>query len=417
MTRWIWVAAAVALAGCVAETTEATPEPEPQVDAQGVGGGADGSAGADLGDTVDAGEPVDATVFVDAMVEPDAGTVDAQVPDPDGGRPDPCGLCAPFRACNYPLSDRECVTLCQDAPRELRACIQGAGRACDALGACFDDAPGPPPVEQQCRQACERQAQCINLSCAPGALTEGFQAACVEACFREPYDPETLMQLFGPRCDEVTALVRGWYPEVDARCDNDPEAVCELLCRDRIAPCDPAVDVAACAADCRDTWTDANLQCVQFTPRCAARLACFGDPEGQALCARSCGRIQGCLEEACPPRIIPPSLSTNCTAGCLADPPTAAEVEFVEAATCGEVRQLVYRNNRELAPLCEGGREFRPSADECAAFCDNVLQECLGFGDRNFCLAGCASLTRDEYGCALEAQGDCGGVNACISGD
>jgi len=98
----------------------------------------------------------------------------------------------------------------------------------------------------------------------------------------------------------------------------------------------------------------------------------------------------------------------------MSDPPDEEGVAGFEALECREVRNIVYRNNRQLRPVCEGGRDFRPTADECVAFCDDSLQACIGLGGRNFCLAACASLTREQYTCALEAQGDCVQISSCL---
>ncbi|MCA9545203.1 MAG: hypothetical protein KC613_12455 [Myxococcales bacterium] len=417
--RWLIALCTLGITACVTEESTPAVENEPGgADAQGVGGGADGTTpdaavGRDAFEPQDGGPGVfDAEpAFVDAEPVPDA-----RVPPADAGPPPACRLCAPIEACGYPLSDDECRDLCRQASPELARCIIMA-RGCDALGACFDgpQPPGPPPAEDLCRAFCNRQAQCIQLECAPGALVDGFVAACFEGCVANPPAPEELPPYFEALCPEIIGEIRGWYPEVDARCDNDRAQVCAQLCSDRVANCDPRVDRAACAADCEATWTDANLRCVQFAQDCRPLLACFGDPEGQALCERTCDRLQGCLEEACPPRIIPPDLVTNCTAGCLADPPAPMEVEAWEAAECRQIREFAYRNNAELRPICEGGREFRPGPDECAAFCDNVLLDCLGVGNRAFCLAGCAAFTRDQYVCALEGQGECAAVNACLA--
>ena len=183
------------------------------------------------------------------------------------------------------------------------------------------------------------------------------------------------------------------------------------MCEERVVPC--RISQEACVADCQN-WDRANQLCVVQSRRCIDVNACFGDPEGQQLCRRTCDYLQECLEEACPPRSIPPTVTDGCTAGCLDDPPSAQEADDWEALSCREIREFVYRGNRELRPICEGGRDFRPTPEECVAFCDNALGDCLGVGGRNFCLAGCASLTRDQYGCALEAQGNCEVIDRCL---
>ena len=83
--------------------------------------------------------------------------------------------------------------------------------------------------------------------------------------------------------------------------------------------------------------------------------------------------------------------------------------------SCRQVREeTVYRGNRELRPLCEGDGDFRPRPDECAAFCDGALGQCI-IGGRRFCLAACASITRDQYECALTADDDCAQIDTCLS--
>ena len=134
----------------------------------------------------------------------------------------------------------------------------------------------------------------------------------------------------------------------------------------------------------------ANHVCLVRADSCREVNECFGDPEGQERCRRSCDVLQACMEEACPPRILPPTLTDGCTADCLDDPLSPRELEQWEALSCREVREVIYRGNRELRPFCEGGRDFRPTPDECVAFCDNALGACLGIGGRNFCLAGCS---------------------------
>ena len=167
--------------------------------------------------------------------------------------------------------------------------------------------------------------------------------------------------------------------------------------------------------DCQG-WDRANHVCVVRADSCDEVSDCFGDPAGQELCRRQCDHLQTCLLEACPPRILPPTLTDGCTADCLEDPPSAREVEEWEGFECRRVREFIYRGNRELRPLCDGGGDFRPTPEECVDFCDNALGACLGVGGRNFCLAGCASLTRDEYACSLEAQGDCARIEMCLAG-
>ncbi|MCB9546127.1 MAG: hypothetical protein H6706_09780 [Myxococcales bacterium] len=348
------------------------------------------------------------TACVDAAESCDAFTACFDAP-PAPGQCD--ALCDLADACGF-VSAAECAGFCADIPPPVRDCAAAAD-ACPDLAACFE---GPPPDPRQlCQADCQRTAQCIFRECAAGSLPDGWVGRCVDACVVDPPTADAVQAHQAALCSDVVAERRAQDAALDAACDADAAAACETLCADTIGPCTDA-PLADCLADCA-TFDAANLRCVQLAPTCDDVLACYGDPEGQDRCARFCGRLQGCLEEACPPRIIPPELSVNCTAGCLDQPPTDEQVANVEAATCAEVRQIVYRNNRELAPICEGDPDFRPSPDECAAFCDNGLQACIGLGGRDFCLAACASLTRDEYACALAAQGDCDAIGVCLAGE
>ena len=307
-----------------------------------------------------------------------------------------------------------CERFCRQAPREIVDCVLAA-QACQELQGCFGMGQEPGP-EQVCGNVCARTGNCLQDACAPGTVGPAWFEACFDTCAGDPPGPDEMQRFFQSTCGDLVAQARAGDPALDTRCDASPEEACATLCDSRIVPCGADFAPDACVAACAG-FSDANLRCVQNSPECEQVLACFGDPEGEARCERACERIEGCLLEACPPRAIPPDLSFRCTAGCLPDPPAEGEVQQVLAATCAEVRQFVYRNNRELAPVCEGGRDFRPTADECAAFCDNGLQACLGVGGRGFCLAGCASLTRDQYVCALEAQGDCEAINGCLSAE
>lgn len=329
--------------------------------------------------------------------------------------------CAHMEACGLtpmgPNVPADCASLCVGMPPMLLDCLAG-NEACDVLSQCLGTmgpgpGPGPGDVQQQCGNLCRRTERCITSECAPGTLPAGYADACNMACLGAPPTPEEMRAFAESTCGDIVARVRQETPQVDARCDASPEDACAALCRERVLPCNQIGDQAACEAACAG-FDAAQLLCVQ-AQGCETVGACFDDPAVLDRCGRFCDRIEGCLLEACPPRVIPPELSVNCTAGCLVQPPDEMQVQMTEAAMCSDVRRLVYRNNRELAPICEGGADFRPTPDECAAFCDNGLEACLGVGGRAFCLAGCASMTRDQYACALAAQGDCGVIDACLS--
>jgi hypothetical protein len=340
------------------------------------------------------------------------------------GQPPPvderCGAaCEHMEACGLtpmgPNVPADCASLCAGMPPMLLDCLTRDAN-CDSVGQCLrgvGPGPGPGDAQQQCGNLCRRTARCISTECAPGTLPAGYEDTCVMTCVGAPPTQEELRAFAGSTCEDIVASARRQTPEIDARCDASPEDACTALCRERVVPCNQIGDQAACVAACAG-FDAAQLQCVQ-AQGCDTVAACFDDPAVLDRCGRFCERIEGCLLEACPPRVIPPELSVNCTAGCLVEPPDEMQVQMTEAAMCSDVRRLVYRNNRELAPICEGGGDFRPTPDECAAFCDNGLEACLGVGGRGFCLAGCASMTRDQYACALAAQGECGAIDACLS--
>ncbi len=332
----------------------------------------------------------------------------------DDAAPPPEGcerVCDLAEECGAPGGRDQCLATCRAVDDRTRQCLFQA-QDCASLGRCFNQ-PMPPDDRQRCQGYCERQSQCVFMECAAGTLPDGWTRACIEACNQDPPPPEEMGWVFQQLCPEVVAGVRERDDGIDARCDNDEEDVCALLCDETVHPCSDEFDQADCEARC-EGWGEANLRCLQLARDCREVNGCFGDPEGQARCEHWCERLQTCLHEACPPRILPPELDVGCTAGCLQNPPTEEQIAMVDEATCREVREIVYRNNQQLRPICEGGRDFRPSPDECAAFCDNGLQDCIGLGGRNFCLAACASLDRDQYGCALEARGDCVDIAACL---
>jgi hypothetical protein len=345
----------------------------------------------------------------------------------DMNRPGPVDpRCAPacdhLRACNlWPEGTnvpQDCEGLCAGMPPRLRDCLAD-NPACDVVAMCIGGGPGPGPepppdaAAQACENVCRRTTRCVEAACAPGTLEGDATEVCFEACLAAPPRPEDLRAFAESTCEDIVAQVRERDPRVDARCDASPEAACDTLCAERIVPCDAGLSPADCAALC-EGFSEAQLRCVS-DQACETVARCFEDPAVAERCDRVCDRVEDCLLEACPPRVIPPDLSDGCAADCLVDPPEGDEVEMIEAAACEDVRRLVYRNNRELAPICEGGGDFRPTAEECAAFCDTGLEACLGVGGRAFCLAGCASLTREQYACALAAQGECGAIDACLA--
>ena len=338
--------------------------------------------------------------------------------DPPADVEDQCEeICGFAAACGVP--QRECRQFCGQLGDRTRACLERADD-CGDLEECIEgggdgprDGPGSDRLRDACEPLCGRQAQCVTQQCAPGALPADYIEECADACVQTPPDEETFRTVFRGRCDEIIDDIRARDPAIDGRCDAEEEQACENLCENIVVPCGQ-VDQAECVAQC-EGWDQANFRCVTFSEQCFQVNECFGDAMGQQMCQSTCNRIQSCLEEACPPRIISPEWNIDCTAGCLDDPPSQQETDVFLAWTCAEVRGWMYQNSRELRPLCEGNRDFRPNVEECTAFCDNVIGNCPVIGGRNFCLNGCASLTRDQYACAVERQGDCQGIATCLA--
>jgi hypothetical protein len=329
----------------------------------------------------------------------------------DEPAPDECQAICEFAAeCGFPGDG--CTRLCRSLGQNQRDCLRRS-ETCNELFGCIEgDEPQRPEPAELCEPYCSRRSTCIFNGCSPGTLPPGYTRSCMASCEEDPLGFREFQAFFDQSCQEIITSAREADAMLDARCDAEDAAACANVCADRVVPC-MGITQEACVAEC-ETWDEANQICVATARSCEDVSECFGDPEGQALCRRSCDRLQDCLEEACPPRIIPPSLTDGCTAGCLDDPPSEREIEQWEAMSCREVRETVYRDNRQLRPLCEGNGDFRPLPDECVAFCDQTLLQCIGIGGRNFCTAACSTLTREEYQCALEAQGDCAAINTCL---
>ena len=329
----------------------------------------------------------------------------------DEPAPDECQAICDFAAeCGFP--GEGCTRLCRSLGQAQRDCLRRSETCNELFGCIEDDEPDRPDPSEICEPYCSRRTTCIFNGCAPGTLPEGYTRACIASCEENPLEFREFQAFFDQTCQEVITAAREADAMLDARCDAEAVEACANVCADRVVPC-MGITQEACVAEC-EAWDDANQICVARARSCEDVSECFGDPEGQALCRRTCDHLQSCLLEACPPRIIPPTLTDGCTAGCLDDPPSAQETDQWEALSCRDVRETVYRDNRQLRPLCEGNGDFRPLPDECAAFCDQTLLQCIGIGGRNFCIAACSTLTRDEYQCALEAQGECQAINACL---
>ena len=328
------------------------------------------------------------------------------------------GICDFGEVCGVPAQD--CLDFCAPLDVGAQLCFDGAAELgdCQRFFRCFEQGPDRPrrdrgDVGQVCEDLCGREAGCVFNECAPGTLSEDFVGRCTEACVAGEPDEEALFARYQQSCEEVVGELRAADMELDMRCESEPEAACANLCAERVTSCGLLEGEGECEEACAG-WDRANFICVTRADECGEVSECLVDEETQALCRRSCDHLQSCLEEACPPRILPPNLTDGCTADCFADPSSEEEISEWEALSCREVREFIYRGNRELRPICEGNQDFRATPEECAAFCDSELGECI-IGGRQLCLAACASLSRDQYQCALENRADCAAIDACLS--
>jgi hypothetical protein len=332
---------------------------------------------------------------------------------------DPCGEICEFGEICGLVSD-ECSQNCGALNFDERLCFAAATELgdCQRYIRCLNGGGGRGDggrdggLEEACGAICEREASCIFNACALGTVTADYTDDCETTCVSETQSGAELMSRFRDSCDEIVTRVRESSPTVDERCEQDEEGSCEILCGDRVSEC-LSIEQADCVETC-GSWDRAQHICLAEAGECSDVQGCFIDPDAADRCRRSCDYLQLCLEEACPPRIIPPQLTDGCTADCFEDPPSVEEIEEWEASTCREVREVVYRDNRQLRPICEGSQDFRASPEECSAFCDGDLGECI-IGGRSFCLAACSSLDRDQYQCALEAQSDCELIDTCLA--
>jgi hypothetical protein len=310
------------------------------------------------------------------------------------------------------IENQECRNLCQNLDGGQQLCFAGAAQVedCQRFFGCFervDDRGG-----NACENLCSREAICVFNTCAAGTISADYTQQCTEACEQDPPGGREVQQRFEQTCAEVVTNIREQDAEINARCDNEDENICEALCDDRVTMC-MGVDRQQCLTDC-ERWDRANHICIARAEGCGEIQACFVSVDVQDLCRAQCDKLQGCLEEACPPQLIPATLTDGCTADCFNDPPSANDVEELQQLSCQDVREIyLYRGNRQLRPLCEGNRDFRPAPDECASFCDGVLGDCI-IGGRRVCLAACASISREQYECALTAQGDCAEIDRCL---
>ncbi len=343
-----------------------------------------------------------------ALIFQDPDAVEAYCSD-EPPTPECEGICGYLPECG--VDDAEfCEGFCRTLDEEGRECYLDARERddCADFFDCFDQQP--PAPEEICEPLCEKRWRCLANECAPGTIQEGWFDGCLEACFEAPPAREEAEDTIQGLCEEILPGLFADDPDLGGRCEAAPDEACVQLCQGRLGDC----EIDECETRCAD-WNETNFLCMSFVDECGQYERCMQDGAARDTCEVVCDRYAECLLEACPPRIIRPSLHQECAAGCLFDVPEPEEVEFYLDLECREVREFVYEDNRELAPLCEGDREFRPSPEECVAFCETRLGECIGVGGRQFCLGACATLERDQYQCALEAeQGDCAAIDRCL---
>lgn len=329
---------------------------------------------------------------------------------------DTCELICDFGEICGLVSD-QCPSNCSQSTQEAQLCFRSAAEAndCRRFAQCYQQGPPDDPqdnYDQVCTNLCEREANCVYDACAPGTVDSSAVSDCVSICLDERVPREVLFERYNRTCEEVVSDTLEADTVLAMRCETTEDQICSTLCAESVVSCGQ-VDQASCEQAC-ETWDEANFYCLSRADGCDTLNQCFLDQADQARCRRSCDHLQGCLEEACPPRIIPPSLTDSCTADCFADPVSEEELIAWEMSDCLQVREVVYRDNQQLRPICEGNQDFRPSPAECSAFCDAGLDLCI-IGDRTICLAACAGLTREQYLCALESQQDCASIENCLN--
>ncbi|MEZ4472665.1 MAG: hypothetical protein R3F60_18150 [bacterium] len=216
-------------------------------------------------------------------------------------------LCALAEECGF-ASAADCAAFCADIPPPVRDCAAAAD-TCPALGACFQ---GPRPTRRSSARPTASAPPSIFRECAAGSLPDGCRPARRRLRRQSTY-PGRGPGPPGCACRDVVAERRAQDAALDAACDADPAAACEALCADTIGPA-PTPSPTAWPTAPPSTPPTCALRPAR--PRLRRRPRLPWRPEGQARCAHPCGRLQSCLEEACPPRIIPPELSVHCTAGC-----------------------------------------------------------------------------------------------------
>lgn len=311
-----------------------------------------------------------------------------------------------------------CLSNCESADLGAQLCFSGAattgdcGRFLECLQGGGGDRPNDrPDLNQLCGQLCNRESQCILDRCAAGSIDGSYIEGCFNRCIQSP-DPRALQERAQLSCEERVEEARRVDLQLDERCDLDEVQACASLCESLVTPCG-ALEAQTCEDECA-AWGEARFVCFSRTTQCDEVNACLVPPEEASRCDRLCTHLEGCLLEACPPRIIPTQLMSSCSADCFNDPVSEEDLTSWEASSCADVRNVVYRDNPQLRPICEGNQDFRPSPEECSAFCDQALGACLIGGDA-LCLSACASFTRVEYECSLAAQGECAEIDLCLT--
>lgn len=329
---------------------------------------------------------------------------------------DPCDVICEFGAVCGVVSS-ECTANCQGADTQAQLCFRSAADAgdCRRFTQCFGQMMQPRDPErayqEACTGICEREALCVFDACAPGTVDSSDVMTCVTECVAERPTQEELVARYQLTCGEVVDQILSENVGLGERCALSEDEFCSTLCSERVVSCGQ-IDNAECEQRC-STWDDANYLCLQQAISCEEVDVCLISEEDQDFCRRSCDHLQGCLEAACPPRIIPPSLTDRCTANCFANPISEEDLLQWEATECRQVREVVYQDNPQLRPICEGNQDFRPSPEECTAFCEDGLDDCI-LGGMSVCLSACASFEREQYACALEAQGVCAQMDQCF---
>ena len=335
--------------------------------------------------------------------------------------PDECdAICEDFGECGFEVERDGCVRFCRGYEPEVFECAVNAN-ACFELFDCVDEMEPEDNInyDEVCDGACFREFQCIRNVCAPGTLEidaafgDGYFESCKRECLQTRPPVEELVTIFDGMCPDVVSQIRMENEEIDQRCDNEVDEICSLQC-EKVVACG-AVTQEECLQQCSG-WGPENTLCIDNTPReqCERLNGCFGDESGAENCRNTCAHLHECLLQACPPQLIPPRQELDCVAGCLPEPPSDRITEEYVALQCRAVRGFVYNDSPEIRGVCEGGQDFRPTAEECVDLCSDTLDECVP-GGRQQCIGLCRSLSREQYACALVEGATCESIDTCFN--